>query len=362
MLNRAMLVFDNSIKSEATRKAYHYALRKFCEWAKISSPEGLLQLKSEFLQEIVEDYLFWLKKQGYAVNSIKMRIAAVDLFLTINDKELRMKKIKKMYPEGAKLGGGGIWSNEEIKTMLEGANLRNKMIVHILCSSGVRIGGLVGLRLEDISDMDFGCKKIRIYAGTKDEYVSFVNAECSALLDTYVSKRRADGENVKGSSPLLRTEYRIGIEPVRSMSLNAVGLVLFRMVSKVRKKIKGKYVRYENAQGHSYRKRFITLCKQSENANISLIEKLAGHQGAVRLDGSYFKPDDNRLLGEYVKHMNTLMIDDSEREKAKREVLEKQVASLETEKDKVIAKQASDIKTLMESVEGIWELLGDGKG
>jgi len=333
------LVFDNSIKSEATRKAYHYALKKFCEWAKIPTPEGLLQLKTEFLQEICEDYLFWLKKQGYAVNSIKMRMAGIFLFLIVNDKEIRVQKIKKMYPEGTKLAGGGFWSNVEIMTMLEGESLRNKLIVHILCASGVRIGGLVGLRLEDISNTDFGCKKIIVYRNTKDEYVTFANKEMAILLDAYTSKRVKDGENVKGSSPLLRTEYRFGAEPVKSMSLNAIGLVLFRMACKVREKSRGKYVRYFNSQGHSYRKRFITLCKQAENANVSLIEKLAGHQGAVKLDGSYFNPDENKLLNEYVKHMDTLMVSDSNRDKAK-------ITELKDEKDRTIAELKQDIKNL----------------
>ena len=330
-----MLVFDNSIKSEATRKAYHYALKKFCEWAKISAPEGLLQLKTEFLQEICEDYLFWLKKQGYAVNSIKMRMSAIDLFLTINDHEIRMKKIKKMYPEATKLAGGGFWNNTEIMTMLEGESLRNKLIVNVLCASGVRMGGLVGLRLEHISNTDFSCKKIVVYAGTKDEYVTFVNLECSKVLDAYISKRKEDGENIRGSSPLLRTEYRVGIEPVKSMSLNAVGLVLFRLACKVRGKSKGKYIRYANAQAHAYRKRFITLCKQAENANVSLIEKLAGHQGVVALDGSYFKPDDSKLLGEYAKHMDTLMISDSNRDKMKITELQSKQAEIDKMKSQI---------------------------
>ena len=349
-----MLVFDNSIKSEATRKAYHYALKKFCEWAKISTPEGLLQLKTEFLQEICEDYLFWLKKQGYAVNSIKIRMSAIDLFLTINDKEIRMKKIKKMYPEATKLGGGGFWSNAEIMTMLEGESLRNKLIVHVLCASGIRIGGLSGLRLEHISNVDFGCKKITVYFSTKDEYITFANEECSKLLDAYTLKRRNDGENVKGSSPLLRSEYRFGAEPVKNMSLNAIGLVLFRMACKVREKSKGKYVRYANAQGHSYRKRFITLCKQAENANVSLIEKLAGHQGVVKLDGSYFNPDENRLLNEYVKHMDTLMIYDSER------VIKTQqdkITELSDRNKRILELEAQAEETRVQ-VAGLWELIG----
>lgn len=345
-----MLVFDNSIKSEATRKAYHYALRKFCEWAKISTPDGLLQLKTEFLQQILEDYLFYLKGR-LAVNSINTRISAIELFLTLNDKELRFKKIRKMFPERTKLAGSGFWNNEEIKTMLEGESLRNKLIVNFLCASGVRVGALPLLQLEQISNMDYSCKKVVVYAGSKDEYITFINSECSKILDAYVDSRKADGENVKPSSPLLRSDYKVGIEPVRPMSLNAIKLVLFRMAIKIRGKNSGKYVRYQNSSGHSYRKRFITLCKQADNANVSLVEKLAGHQGAVKLDGSYFNPDLTKLFGEYVKHMNTLMIDNIEREKIRREIVEKERDELELDQAKKMLEMESKLKSLSGLVE-----------
>jgi integrase len=357
MVSRAMLVFDNAIKSEATRKAYHYALEKFCEWAKISEPDGLLQLKTEFLQQIVEDYLFYLKKR-LAVNSINPIISAIDLFLTLGDKELKIKKIRKMFPERTKLAGGAFWNNEEIRKMLEGESLRNKLIVHFLCASGVRVGALPDLRLEHISNMDFGCKKVIVYFSTKDEYVTFVNNECANLLQSYIDSRIADGENTQKSSPLFRADYNtVGISPVRPMSLNAIKLVLWRLGCKTRGKNSGKYVRYSHASAHSYRKRFITLCKQSDNANVSLVEKLAGHQGVVATDNSYFRPDVNRLFSEYVKHMNTLEIDDAHK------VIQSQqekIQTLENEKDRVIEKQAGDISELKNDIKILFEMMKKG--
>ncbi len=345
-----MLVFDNAIKSEATRKAYHYALRKFCEWAKISTPEGLLQLKTDFLQQILEDYLFHMKKR-LSTSSIRTQINAIDLFLTLNDKEVRIKKLKKMYPETSKAGGGGFWSNEQIKTMLDGESLRNKLIVNILCASGVRVGSLPLLKIEHVSNVEYGCKKIIVYFGTKDEYIAFVNASCSKLLDSYIESRRTVGESIKGSSPLLRSSFRIGIEPVKPMSYTSIKLVLYRMACKVRGKNYGKYVRHSQAMSHSYRTRFITLCKSADNANISLIEKLAGHSGVVKLDNSYFKPSAAQLLGEYAKHMNTLMIDESQR------IIQNQqekISELQDNKDREIAELKQDIRNL-------YELLGKEK-
>jgi uncharacterized protein YqgQ len=211
------------------------------------------------------------------------------------------------------------------------------------------------LKMEHISNMDYGCKKIIVYFGTKDEYITFVNEECSKILDSYINKRKTDGENIKASSPLLRTNYRVGIEPVRGMSYTAIKLILYRMACKVRGKNYGKYVRHSQAMSHSYRTRFITLCKSADNANVSLIEKLAGHSGVVKLDNSYFKPDDKKLFSEYCKHMNTLMIDDGQR------VIQNQqekIQTLESEKDKRISEQQKELDFVKEQIRGLYELLG----
>ena len=131
------------------------------------------------------------------------------------------------------------------------------------------------------------------------------------------------------------------------MSYTSIKLVLYRMACKVRGKNYGKYVRHSQAMSHNYRTRFITLCKSADNSNISLIEKLAGHSGVVKTDNSYFKPNDTQLLGEYVKHMNTLMIDDSQR------IIQSQqdkIVELQDKKDREISELKQDIRNLYELV------------
>src|SRR3990172_10060973 len=130
-MERSMLRFENAIKSEQTRKIYNYYLRKFLEFSKIRNTQGLLQLKDEFLQQILEDYLFYLKKR-ISPNSIPPHFSALELFFAINDKILNFKKLKKMFPATVKKSGQEAWHTEHIQSILSVAKtLRAKTIIHV---------------------------------------------------------------------------------------------------------------------------------------------------------------------------------------------------------------------------------------
>ncbi len=60
---RSLLLFENSIKSEATREKYLYYLSKFKDFYKLRDYDSILQIPTEKLQEMVEDYVMDLKKR-----------------------------------------------------------------------------------------------------------------------------------------------------------------------------------------------------------------------------------------------------------------------------------------------------------
>jgi hypothetical protein len=93
-MQRGKLRFEECLSSPATKKLYQYYLKKFCQWATINYPEQLLTLKDSFLQILLEDYLFLLKKTMNP-NSIPPIFAALELFLSINDKTVNAKKLHK---------------------------------------------------------------------------------------------------------------------------------------------------------------------------------------------------------------------------------------------------------------------------
>ena len=59
---RSFLLFENSIKSESTKRTYVYHLNKFMTFADVDDFDSLASVDSEQMQILVEDYVMSLKK------------------------------------------------------------------------------------------------------------------------------------------------------------------------------------------------------------------------------------------------------------------------------------------------------------
>ncbi|MGB6463675.1 MAG: hypothetical protein WBF38_05575 [Nitrosotalea sp.] len=167
-MQRSLLRFHHAIKSEATRGRYQYRLDKFLEFVKLKEADDLLQLKESFLQELTEDYLFYLKN-AVSPNSIASYMAPLELFFAMNDKNLNWKKIKKMYPARIKRTGSEAYSTDDIKQMLHQTKSKRLIaMIHFLASSGCRVGVLSELKMKHVMDME-SCKAFHIYENTNEE-------------------------------------------------------------------------------------------------------------------------------------------------------------------------------------------------
>lgn len=328
-MERSVLKFENSIKSEHTRRIYNYYLRKFLEFAKIPTPDGLLQLKDTLLQEILEDYLFYLKKR-ISPNSIPPYFAALELFLAINDRILNFKKIKKMFPATVKKSGQEAWHTEHIQSMLSVCKTRRAAaIIHVFVASGMRLGALAELKLKHLRDME-DCKAVIVYEGTNDEYWTFLTPEATNTVNAYLKKREFDGEVLHAESPLIRQSYRFGSQKVRPASYKTIQAEVNRLVKKAgipRIKIGSRY----NIQlNHGFRKRFTFTVKSNDKANPTWAEKLSGHKGVFKLDGNYVPNDIQKAFTEFKKHIEGLTVDETEQLKAKLKQSEEQKSKLES--------------------------------
>ena len=56
-MQRCLIAFENTIKSEATRKAYLYQLERFRKWMKVKDYDELLAPSEKQIQISLEDYL-----------------------------------------------------------------------------------------------------------------------------------------------------------------------------------------------------------------------------------------------------------------------------------------------------------------
>ena len=149
----SLTVFEKFLRTEATRKMYLYYFNTFLKWAQknvenLLTSDGLLQLKDEKLQEIVEDYMMYLRRR-LSPNSMPAIISALELFFSMNDKNLNFKKIRRMVPTTMKKSGHGAWSTTDIQNMLKNTvSKRDRALVHILASTACRIGAFAITAIE----------------------------------------------------------------------------------------------------------------------------------------------------------------------------------------------------------------------
>lgn len=327
-MQRSLLIFQNSIRSEESLRAYTYGLKKFLSFYKLKDHDSLLTISIEKLQIMTEDYVMGLK-ENLNPNTIPSYVNPVKLFLESNDIDLNWRKIKKLFPAPVKPTGDAAYSTEDVRKMLNCTpNLRNKTLIHFLASTGCRIGALPELQLKHLTEMPLGSKAVQVYEDSMEEHYTFLTPEASKFLDDYLEQRRKDKEYLSPESPLFRTKYSLGMAKAKTMSKKAMQAVIARATSNagIRHISDKKKGRFPVQLDHGFRKRFDTILKLNMDVNDNIIEKMMGHKRG--LDGHYLKPTREQMFEEFKKGISDLTIDNSEQLRIKNKQLEEQNAQL----------------------------------
>ena len=127
----------------------------------------------------------------------------------MNDVQLNWEKIHSFKGEEEKRAEDRPYNHSEILTMLQKTTPRNRCIILLMCSVGLRVGSLSSLRVKVLESKDkYNIYKVNVYAGSKkSSYFSFCTPECRKEIDSYLEWRKRLGEHIKPESPLFRTEF-----------------------------------------------------------------------------------------------------------------------------------------------------------
>ena len=322
------MMFEESIKSNSTRKKYIYLVKLFKNYYKIKDFDGITKFDKTELQKMVETYVIHIKKE-INPNTMPSYINPIKTFLEVNDVDLNWRKIKRLYPAKIKRSGNSAYQTKDVKLMLEVTpQIRNKTLIHFLASSGVRVGAVEDLQLRHIRDMPLGCKMVLIYEDSTEEYNTFLTPEASIALELYLSERKSNGETLNGDSPLFRERYQLASAKPKALSTEAIQGVIKRSVTNASLRGQKKNGRFSEQLVHGFRKRFNTILKLNNDVNDNAIEKMMGHTNG--LDGVYLQITPEKLFEEFKKGIMDLTVSDEERDKAKIQELELEKSELQT--------------------------------
>jgi site-specific recombinase XerD len=329
-----------SCKSLRTRDTYKSHIGRFFRFVNIE-PHEFLKLPAKAIQEYVLQYAIYLKKEAkleidhanwktgqFSVNSVAFLLNAVKVFLEYYDITIPWKKIKRFIPEKIKVHYH-VYSKEEIQKLLQVADFRERAIILILESSGMRVSGSLGLLVKDFEVLlqENNIGKLTVYARTDSYYHTFCTPECTAAIQFYLKWREGQGEIIKPTSPLIRDSIRKGLEG-RGAALNTnmprplgrsrLWKIMSLLISKANLKQQGREEEENNNNkiqpDHSFRK-FMNTAIANAKANPLFKEIMMGH--SVKLDNVYYDRDNpesvKALLEEYLKAVDSLTISDENR-------------------------------------------------
>lgn len=347
LTGKAYKEFVSGIRSVETREIYVMHLRKFLSWLKLDSPDDLLKQDSKLIQEQLRDNLLELKAQGLSYSSRKSRYSAMKKFLESNEITLNWKKIAASLGEELRVAEDRPYTTDEIQTLVDKADLRLKVVILLMASSGVRIGAIPGITRRHLTWIeDFELYSIKVYARSREEYTTFCTPECAKYINEYFELRGRYGETLNDNSPLIREQFNRQdmtkspfARPIHkdTLSRRIESLLIDSGVRDARPRLEGKMCnpRREVMASHGLRKFFDTSL-ETAGANPVVVEKLMGHD--IGLKGSYYRPLLKDLLAEYVKGLDALTIDPANR-------LEKKVSELQQK-----IKDAPTIEMLKDTV------------
>jgi integrase len=230
---------------------------------------------------------------------------------------VRRKKIAKFMSNddtpAAGEGGGFVkfdkpYTHQQIARLLEFSDLREKAIILLMASSGMRIGALPLMKISDLTPIEtHQLYQIRVYANSKsNRHYTFCTPECRKTIDNYLDYRRQCGENITPKSPLFRREFDKRdifqvANDVKPLTRNSIKTALRQVLyaSGVRTPFVRKSDtlsinnnRRDIAMSHGFRKFFDTTCTHS-GMNPIYIDWCLGHS-LKGVKDSYFlpQPDD----------------------------------------------------------------------
>jgi integrase len=381
-----------------TLQLYKQHLFHFCDSVQMTTEEIVLRygsgcnenVKESFkLQHMIEDYVLLLQTKvrngEITAGSCSVSLPPVKLFCEMNDIILNWRKISKLIPHGKGSAADEAYKREQIKKMLDYSDLRAKIPILFMASSGMRLGGFQGLTddcIKPIRDKKTGkllAVHVVVYRGTDDEYDTFISPEAYHAYEEYRNLRIKFSEKITKNSPILLRRFDINpdgntakIDNRKPLALSSVAGIIRTVAYKagVREPSENYNQRYNIKIAHGFRKYFSSTLSNIKTPDgkyaIDFIKKewLLGHSltGIHALEENYNRNDRVKLLlEEYLKAVKEVTISDEERLLVENQKLKVDISNMKTvemqlsEKDK----QLNNLKEKQEKFELLIQSLID---
>ena len=290
------------VNIESFLKGYVEPVYYLCKYAGYNDPESFIRdvnRGSLDLNRVVIDWRLWLIEKGRSPSSIIRYNVGLRKWLELNDLEVNWRYINKYapLPKSRSVVEDRAPTREELRRLLNSANLRMKALIELAASTGMRVNSIVGLKVEDLDfnrDPRLIVIRVRPYlTKVKIGYYTLAHDEAREIISQYI-----ESYDIR-EGWLFRSRKNDG-----PMTYEAVRLAWSRLLRKTGLNMKSKGIHVLHF--HTLRKWFRT--RLEGYLTRSQIEYLMGHLRKEYLDGSYFRPPSDDLIASYKAAMHRLYI------------------------------------------------------
>jgi integrase len=303
-VQRSEYNFVNSINAKETLVKYDYCLRDFMKFVQVKDHDSLLKIEVE---KSIIDYVIDLR-QKVASATLHARLCSIYHFYAMNDVILNKTKINKYKGEFLRVKKDRAYTHEEVLKLLQVADVRIKICILLMASSGLRMGAIPDLKIKHIQE-----NKLTVYEKSNQEYYTFLTPETSRFIEDYINYRKRFGENITKESYLIREQFDdLTIKEPRQITKDSIRFIIYRLLKKTG-------INVDVSMTHGFRKFFKTQVVNSK-VNAEVRAKLMGWKNG--LTDRYYKPTEQEMFQEYEKAINNLTINEENRLKIKVQLLE----------------------------------------
>ena len=268
----------------------------------IISYEKDLELFNIFLKEnkivsinnidynLIRKYLGKLHDENYESSSVCRKISALRTFFKYNLKQKNIKtnpmtlitnpKREKKLPK--------YLNYEEIEKLIncidieEENGIRNKLIIELLYSTGIRVSELVNIRIKDIKITE---NQINILGKGNKERIVIFGSKAKETLKEYLSKNK---DKYKGD---IKESYLLIDKKNKPLTTNKIELIVKEVLKKSALKL--------NISPHTLRHTFATHLLDS-GADLKSVQELLGHEN-LKTTAIYTHVSNEKLKNVFLK-------------------------------------------------------------